>query len=60
MQQQANPITSIFGKKQPKPPQPFGQPQGNWFSRNKLVTAVIVIAALYGLYYLYLISQGYE
>lgn len=58
MQQQANPITSIFGKKQPKTIKPEGQ--GNWFSRNKLVTAVIVIAALYGLYYLYLLSQGYE
>jgi hypothetical protein len=58
MQQPSNPISSLFGKKQPKAPQQAGQ--GNWFSRNKLFTAVIVIVALYGLYYLYLISQGYE
>ena len=58
MMQQKSPLQSLFGKKQSKV---AGAPsQGNWFSRNKLITAVIVIAALYGLYYLYLLSQGYE
>jgi len=58
MQQQKSPLQSLFGQKQSKV---AGAPsQGNWFSRNKLFTAVIVIAALYGLYYLYLLSQGYE
>jgi hypothetical protein len=57
-QQSSNPVKSLFSPKQPKP---MGAPsKGSWFSRNKLITAVLVIAALYGLYYLYLLSQGYE
>jgi hypothetical protein len=58
MQQQKSPLQSLFGKKQPKSLQTAGQ--GSWFARNKLITAVLVIAALYGMYYLYLLSQGYE
>jgi hypothetical protein len=58
MQQQSqSPLASLFKKKEPKM---MGQSQGNWFSRNKLITAVLVVVALYGLYYLYLLSQGYE
>ena len=43
------------GEKKPKV-----QGGGNWFSQHKLMAAILVIAILYGLYMMYLISQGYS
>jgi hypothetical protein len=32
----------------------------NWFMEHKLITGVLIIVILYGLYVMYLLSQGYE
>jgi hypothetical protein len=33
---------------------------GSWFMQHKLISVIIVLAVLYGLYVIYLMSQGYE
>jgi hypothetical protein len=33
---------------------------GNWFMQHKLISVILFIAILYGLYVMYLMSQGYE
>lgn len=57
MYEQQSPVKSLFSKKQTPM---MKTKSGNWFMNHKLITAVVVIVLLYGLYYLYLLSQGYE
>jgi hypothetical protein len=52
-------LSSLFGKKKQRNGR--SQPkQPNWFSRHKIITVVLIIILLYGIYCYYLLTQGYE